>query len=72
MDRGNRAISHGYLKIHSTYVPIGTNFQTDIPDIMGARSYLYRKQDAIDRIKSLKVHDPALNKSFYSKWRKFI
>lgn len=45
------------MKPHTTVVPIGINYQADIPDIMSANTYLYRNMDKINRIKTLKVHD---------------
>lgn len=47
-----------YLQFHSLVVPIGTNFQADIPDICSAKSYLYRNSNSFKRVKSLKMHDP--------------
>lgn len=55
----NLSMNKNYLKLHTTVVPIGTNFQADLPDIMAANTYLYRNQDAIRRLRSLKIHDPA-------------
>lgn len=72
VDRSNKICNQFYLQLHSTYVPIGTNFQAYIPEIMNSSTYLYRNKSAITRLKSLKVHDPVVNNFFYAKWHKAV
>jgi hypothetical protein len=57
------------MKSHSIYVPIGTNFQAEIPDIMNSAGYLYHNQHKIARVRKLKLHEPTANAQFYQQWK---
>jgi hypothetical protein len=63
-----------YLKLHTTFVPIGTNFQTDIPEIISASKFLSsaHNENAVRRLKALKVHDPQVNNLFFEKYKQII
>ena len=47
------------LYSHHTLVPIGANFQVNVPPIMDYMSYKYKSTEAMKTLKILKLHDPA-------------
>lgn len=54
-----------YMKLHNTIVPIGPTYQAHIPPIMSSLSYRNRNHASLQRLHSLKVHDPVINPNFY-------
>lgn len=49
-----------YMNTHSNSVPIGPNFQAQLPPLTSSRTFLNRvsKQAHIQTIKALRIHDP--------------
>lgn len=55
-------------------MPIGTNFQTDLPYLTSSQKYLNSaaNRTAMARLKTLKVHEPNVNNIFYEKWKEAV
>jgi hypothetical protein len=54
---------------HSNIIPIGTNYQAQIPQILPEEHYKIKSRDMIKRLYIMKINDPVKSKEFLDKYK---